>query len=93
MLGIRVVEVDRWDDPKRDGRRTWRLWLGTPDGTAHGPIAFTTGDFHRAASLSGRLRWYGRDPDLPPLTSQEGRRALRLMHEHVESKTTKENNR
>jgi hypothetical protein len=30
------------------------------------------------------LRW-GRDPALPPLTSADGRRLLRLLHEHVES--------
>ncbi len=37
--------------------------------------------------LNFRVRIWGRDPSLPPLTKADGRRALRLMHEHIESKT------
>ena len=88
VLGVLVVDVVRHDDPKHNGRRTWHVWLGYADYPRYGPIAFRTSDFQRPRRLSGRLRWYGRSAELPELTNEDGRRALRLMHEHVESTTT-----
>jgi hypothetical protein len=34
---------------------------------------------------------WGRDPGLPPLTAEDGRTALRLMHEVVEANDIKKN--
>lgn len=44
----------------------------------------TSVDLRRENSLNEHALIWGRSPSLPRLTSEDGRRILRLMHEHIE---------
>lgn len=88
LLGIEVVDVERVR-VTRGGRpqpdpNAWRLTIAGREWDEN-PVL--TLDLRREWSLNWRTRILGRSPDLPPLTREDGRRALRLMHEAVEAKT------
>ena len=84
----RIVDFDRWDDPRRSGRGEWRLWVRYPNGEVRGPTTFRSHEFRHPARLSRRLFWFGRNPELDPITSVDGRRALAVMHTYIEMKET-----
>lgn len=86
LLGVEVVDVQRVC-VRRGGRpqpdpNAWRL---TIPGREWDDNPVLTRDFRAEWSLNWRARILGRSPDLPPLTKEDGRRALRLMHEAVEA--------
>jgi hypothetical protein len=98
LLGVEVTRVQRDEPPRtsRAGGRTvyeqdvitgqnkrqgwWVKVAGTP-----GYFQLPSSDeFRRPATLIRWAGWWGRNPSLPLLTSKDGRRALRLMHELTE---------
>ena len=83
LLGIELLDVDRWhDSPNRPA--TWLLlFAAEPDRY----FPYRSADFRNVARLNQARRIWRRDPDLRPVTKAECRRVLRLMHEHIESKT------
>lgn len=88
LLGVEVVDVRRvrvtvGGRPQPDPN-AWRLAI---PGREWDDNPVLTRDFRAEWSLNWRARILGRSPDLPPLTREDGRRALRLMHEHVEAKS------
>ncbi len=93
LLGVTVMDV--WHVRVFVGGRpqpdpnAWRLAI---PGREWDETPVLTRDFRNEWSLNWRARILGRSPDLPPLTKDDGRRALRLMHEHVESTTEHDTN-
>jgi hypothetical protein len=92
LLGVWVTDVEHvrvfiGGRPQPDNN----AWLVTVAGRDpdHWPVK--TRELRAPHSLNWWVLRWGRDLRLPPLTSGDGRRALRLMHEHVESKTEHHN--
>jgi hypothetical protein len=84
LLGVEIADVELWD---RRGRRTWLIeraaepgWWQHVDARR---IRTSDGLAHAVARLSRYEAWRH-------FTRDDRRRALRLMHEHVENK--KQNN-
>lgn len=87
LLGVEVVDVERvrvivGGRPQPDPN-AWRLAISGREWDEN-PVL--TRDFRKEWSLNWRARILGRSPDLPLLTKEDGRKALRLMHEVIESK-------
>jgi len=97
-LSGRVVGVeDRLS--KRTSRRVgiarWYLTVRPPVPEAADPWRIpiqSSADLRNTGHLNRWADCWGRDPGLRPLTAEDGRTALRLMHEHIES-TTKSTNK
>lgn len=89
LLGVEVVDVQHVR-VIRDGRpqpqpNAWQLALA---GRELDDWPVLTREFRTEWSLNSRARILGRSPDLPELTRDDGRRALRLLHEVVEAQMT-----
>jgi len=93
-LNGRVVRVeDRFE--RRKSRPTgvgrWRLDVESPptdrmpQGQVLKAVVQDSALMRRPGELNGWAQWWGRDPGLPLLTAEDGRRALRLMHEAFEA--------
>ena len=98
VLGVRVTDVHQCrvfinGNPQRD-LNAWRLYLPNAtyglDGDGQWSHVVKSRELRSPWWLNRWARIWGRDPGLPELTKADGRRALRLMHEHVESKATTE---
>ena len=90
VLGVDVIAVEV--DTTRDGHRTWWLLFAVQPRLWSRPVH--SRELRNPRSLNRLVFAWGRhDPTLPPLTAEDGRRALRLMHEHIESTTKSTNTR
>ncbi len=100
LLGIQVTDVHRtWVHTTGRGApqspNAWRLELPDAVYGLEDPVWCGDGRRWSRAVTSRALRsswalnrWavvWGRDPDLPPLTKQDGRAALRALHDAVEA--------
>ncbi len=87
LLGVAVTDVRRArvyrGNPQPDDN-AWRL---TVAGREPDDWPVLSRQFRTPWWLNTLILRWGRDPNLPPLTARDGRRCLRLMHEHIESKT------
>jgi hypothetical protein len=97
LLGVEVIRVQRGERPRtsridgrtvveqdifgRNKRQCWWVRVAGKRGDFQLP---SSDEFRNPGLLNQWLGWWGRDPSLPPLTSKDGRRALRLMHEITE---------
>ncbi len=91
LLGVEVRDVRRIrvirDGQPQPDDNAWQLAIpGRSRGDGWSQHALSK-ELRNPWWLNFRARIWGRDPSLPPLTKADGRRALRLMHEHIESKT------
>lgn len=85
LLGVEVVDVERFEGTKF---RAWHLTVIRGQGEhrrAQRLPALRTADFKNARQLNWMAWQCGRSDDLPRLTRDDGRSALRLMHEHAEA--------
>lgn len=91
LLGIDVEDVRRGVRMKhRNGGRARgseqpKVWFLITAPGLRG-LSFTSDDLRRPDRLNELMTYRGRDPELRPLSKEDGRRALRLMHQVVESK-------
>jgi hypothetical protein len=98
LLGVAVRDVELSDSAK-DGLRHWYLVVALDRDYL---LPLLSRELRSETGLNRVMGWR-RFRGLPPLTKADGRRVLRLMHEHVEAKagsgldnrttTTKENER
>jgi len=96
-LNGRVVGVDDRLS-KRTSRRVgvarWYLTVRPPVPEAADPWRIpiqASADLRNTGFLNRWADCWGRDDSLPPLTAEDGRTALRLMHEVVEANDIKKN--
>jgi len=96
-LSGRVVRVED-QLSKRTSRRVgaarWYLTVRPPVPEAADPWRIpiqASADLRNAGYLNRWADCWGRDDSLPPLTAEDGRTALRLMHEVVEANELKKN--
>lgn len=87
LWAIRVLDVWRHDRPG-DGARPWDVLLAAEPRWF---LPVTSTELRSPTRLNELMQAWGRNPELPPLTKTDGRRALRLMHEHIESKSEHDN--
>jgi len=94
-LNGRVVGVDdrlsKWTS-RRVGVARWYLTV-RPVQEAADPWRIpvqSSADLRNTGYLNRWAGCWGRDDSLPPLTAEDGRTALRLMHEVVEANDTRE---
>ncbi len=83
LLGVELLDVERWERPG-DGRRSWYIQFTVDPDRLY---RYDTGFFRSPQRLNSARRLWVRDPGLTPLTKDQCRRVLRLLHEHHESKT------
>lgn len=88
VLGVDVIAVEV--DTTRDGHRTWWLLFAVQPRLWSRPVH--SRELRNPRSLNRLVFAWGRhDPTLPPLTAEDGRTALRLMHEVVKANDIKKN--
>jgi hypothetical protein len=100
LLGVPVTLV-WWDDPPRChfdtrycrsmseldvfGRRKRQGWTVAVTGRRRLSVLASSDEIRKPDRLNDWARRWGRDPDFPALTANDGSRLLRLTHEAVES--------
>ena len=84
VLGVRHVRVIVGGRPQPQPN-AWRLLLVRADRHVRWTEHIFTRQFRDDWWLNAVAQRLGRDPSLPPLTRTDGRRALRLMHEAIET--------
>lgn len=88
VLGLPVLAVEDRLSRETSRKRGMHRWVVDVRSSAGGTWRvgiFDSSDFRRRSTLNAWAWRYGRDVHAPPLTEEDGRRALRLMHEAVEA--------
>lgn len=70
---------------RRRGVARWWVLLATVRGDQWQTPIQSSADVRRPEWLNNWAQYWGRSEDLPPLTAEDGRRMLRLLHEVVEA--------
>lgn len=81
LLGVRIVEVIRTGGEDDQGLRKWFLTFAHRPGVR---FSYRSYEFRDPAHLNRLAQMWGRDHRARPLTRADGRRVLRLLHEHYE---------
>ena len=81
LLGFDVADVELFERPT-DGHRTW--YLVVPHVGRQWAVPVFSRELRSPTSLNRLASRCGRTGGLADLTQADGRRALRLMHEHIE---------
>ncbi|MFC5066193.1 hypothetical protein [Actinomycetospora atypica] len=88
LLGVDVVDVEDRLNPRtsrKERSHRWVFLVRSPEGDTWTPGVPDSSWLRRPDDLNRIARWGGRDPELPALDANDGRRVLRLMHEVVEA--------